>query len=62
MRNRRGVNVGAYDWCAREAVEPTEHDLAEDALVALMREIFTVADGNDGVPRVYRELRDGGSC
>ncbi len=51
---------GFYDWCAREAAEPTEREIAEDQLVALMREIFDAADGNYGVPRMHRELRQGG--
>lgn len=51
---------GFYDWCAREAAEPTARELAEEALVALMREIFDTADGNYGVPRMHRELRRGG--
>ena len=51
---------GFYDWCAREAAEPTEREIAEGALVELMREIFAAADGNYGVPRMHRELRHGG--
>ena len=51
---------GFYDWCTREAAEPTERETAEADLVALMREIFDAADGNYGVPRMHRELRDGG--
>ena len=49
-----------YDWCNREAAEPTERETAEADLVALMREVFDAADGNYGVPRMHRELRDGG--
>jgi hypothetical protein len=42
-----GVSTsGFYDWCAREAAGPTERQLAEAELVALMREIFDAADGN----------------
>lgn len=51
---------GFYDWCAREAAGPSERELAEADLVALMRGIFDVADGNYGVPRMHRELRQGG--
>jgi putative transposase len=51
---------GFYDWCAREAAGPTEREIAEADLVALMREIFAAADGNYGVPRMHRELRHGG--
>lgn len=51
---------GFYDWCAREAAPPTVREIAEDALVALMRDIFTAADGNYGVPRMHRELRRSG--
>jgi len=51
---------GFYDWCTREAAEPTERETAEGDLVALMREVFDAADGNYGVPRMHRELRDGG--
>ncbi len=51
---------GFYDWRTRELAPPTEREVAEDALVALMREIFDAADGNYGVPRMHRELRQGG--
>ena len=51
---------GFYDWSKREAAPPTEREIAEEALVALMREIFDAADGNYGVPRMHRELRHGG--
>jgi putative transposase len=51
---------GYYDWCAREAAGPTERQVAEAELVALMREIFDAADGNYGVPRMFRELRRAG--
>ena len=51
---------GFYEWCAREAAEPTEREVAEADLVALMREIFDASDGNYGVPRMHRELRQGG--
>ena len=56
-----GVSTsGYYDWCAREAAGPTERQLAEAELVALMREIFDAADGNYGVPRMFKELRRAG--
>ena len=51
---------GFYDWCTREAAEPTEREVAEADLVALMREIFAAADGNYGVARMHRALRHGG--
>lgn len=51
---------GFYDWCAREAAEPTVREVAEAELVELMREIFDASDGNYGVPRMHRELRRGG--
>jgi putative transposase len=56
-----GVSTsGFYDWCNRTAAEPTAREIAEAELVALIREIFDVAEGNYGVPRIHRELRDGG--
>jgi putative transposase len=51
---------GYYDWCAREAAGPTERQVAEAELVALMREIFDAADGNYGVPRMFTDLRRAG--
>ena len=51
---------GFYDWCQREAAGPTERQLADDALVEVIRDIFESADGNYGVPRIHRELRDHG--
>ena len=51
---------GFYDWCAREAAEPTVREVAEDELVGLIREIFDTAEGNYGVPRIHRELRNAG--
>jgi len=51
---------GYYDWSAREAAGPTERQVAEAELVALMREIFDAADGNYGVPRMHTELRRAG--
>ena len=56
-----GVSTsGYYDWSAREAAGPTERELAEAELVALMREIFDASDGSYGVPRMYTELRRAG--
>jgi putative transposase len=51
---------GYYDWCAREAAGPTERQVAEAELVAWMSEIFDAADGNYGVPRMFKELRNAG--
>lgn len=51
---------GFYDWLKRDAAGPTERQLADDALVELIREIFDAADGNYGVPRIHRELRKAG--
>ena len=56
-----GVSTsGYYDWCGRQKAGPTERQVAEAELVALMREIFDAADGNYGVPRMHRELRRAG--
>jgi putative transposase len=56
-----GVSTsGYYDWSAREAAGPTQRQLAEAELVALMRELFDAADGNYGVPRMYKALRHAG--
>ena len=51
---------GFYDWCTRESAEPTEREVAEAELVALIREIFDATEGNYGVPRIHRELRNAG--
>jgi len=51
---------GYYDWVNREAAGPTERQLAEAELVALMRGLFDAADGNYGVPRMYKDLRHAG--
>jgi transposase InsO family protein len=51
---------GFYDWCTRESAPPTERQVAEAELVALIREIFDATDGNYGVPRMHRELRNAG--
>lgn len=56
-----GVSTsGFYDWCAREAAGPTPRQVADSELVALMREIYAASDGNYGVPRMYKELRQAG--
>jgi len=51
---------GFYDWCNRTAAGPTERQLADAALVVLIREIFDETDANYGVPRMHGELRDRG--
>jgi transposase InsO family protein len=56
-----GVSTsGFYDWREREAAGPTDRQLEEQHLVELMREIFDAADGNYGVPRMWKELRRAG--
>jgi len=45
---------GYYDRCERDAAGPTDRQVAEAELVVLMREIFDGADGNYGVPRMYK--------
>jgi hypothetical protein len=56
-----GVSTsGYYDWCEREAAGPTQRQLAEAQLVALMRQLFDEADGNYGVPRMCKALRHAG--
>lgn len=56
-----GVSTsGYYDWCEREAAGPTERQLAETELVAMMRQLFDDADGNYGVPRMFKTLRKAG--
>ena len=51
---------GFYDWKHREATGPSAADVDERLLVDLMKEIFDDADGNYGVPRMWRALRDAG--
>ena len=51
---------GYYDRCQRDAAGPTVAQLAEADLVALMRGLFDEADGNYGVPRMYKALRKAG--
>ena len=56
-----GVSTSAfYDHKARTAAGPTRRQVAEAEIVALMREIYAVSDGNYGVPRMWRALRRGG--
>ena len=56
-----GVSTsGYYDWREREAAGPTERELAEADLVALMVQLFDDADGNYGVPRMFKALRKAG--
>jgi len=56
-----GVSTsGYYDWVERQAAGPTVAQLAEAELVALMRQLFDEADGNYGVPRMYKALRKAG--
>jgi transposase InsO family protein len=56
-----GVSTsGYYDWAEREVAGPTERQLAEAELVALMRQLFDDADGNYGVPRMFKALRHAG--
>lgn len=56
-----GVSTsGYYDWCVRVAAGPTPRQLADGELVALMRQLFDEADGNYGVPRMYKALRKAG--
>ena len=50
----------AAGFPVREATGPTERQVAEAELVALMREIFDAADGNCRVPRMHTELRRAG--
>jgi putative transposase len=56
-----GVSTsGYYDRCERDAAGPTDRQLDEAELVALMRDLFDAADGNYGVPRLYKALRHAG--
>jgi putative transposase len=54
-----GVSTsGYYDWKTRQTAGPTQRQLDDAELVALIREIFDASDGAYGVPRVYRALRE----
>jgi len=56
-----GVSTsGYYDWRARKEAGPTQRQLAEAELVELMRDLFDAADGNYGVPRMFKALRHAG--
>jgi len=56
-----GVSTsGYYDWAERRAAGPTERQLAETELVALMRQLFDDAEGSYGVPRMFKALRHAG--
>ena len=56
-----GVSTsGYYDWAARDAAGPTARQIADDALIELMRQIHAGSDGNYGVPRMWKELRRAG--
>ena len=56
-----GVSTsGYYDWVEREAAGPTERQLAEAELVGLMGQLFDDSDGNYGVPRMFKALRNAG--
>lgn len=52
---------GYYDWCERRTTGPTARQLAEDELVALMRQLFDEAEGNYGMPRMHKALRRAGA-
>jgi transposase InsO family protein len=51
-----------YDWCIRQAAGATDADLAEQRLVAEMRQIHVDLDGIYGEPRMTPELADRGFC
>jgi putative transposase len=56
-----GVSTSAYyERCQRQAVGPSERQLAEAELVVLIREIYAESDGNYGAPRMTVELRHRG--
>ena len=53
-----GVSTsGYYDWREREEAGPTDRQIAEQELAALIGELWNQADGNYGVPRMCKELR-----
>jgi transposase InsO family protein len=51
---------GYYGWRQRVDAGPTPREVADDELVALMREIFAASDGAYGVPRMRAALRKAG--
>lgn len=56
-----GVSTsGYYDWTNRQADGPTDRQVEEGHIVALMRDIFDASDGNYGVPRMHKALRRAG--
>lgn len=56
-----GVSTsGYYDWSDRQAAGPTDRQVEEGHIVALMRDIFDASDGNYGVPRMHTALRRAG--
>ena len=56
-----GVSTsGFYDWHTRRSAGPTPRQVADEEVVALIREIYATSDGNYGVPRMHRELRRAG--
>lgn len=56
-----GVSTsGYYDWAERQAAGPTDRQVEEGHIVALMRDIFDASDGNYGVPRMHKALRRAG--
>lgn len=56
-----GVSTsGYYDWLDRRAAGPTDRQVVEAELVALMRAIFEGSDAKYGVPRMWRGLRRAG--
>jgi transposase InsO family protein len=56
-----GVSTsGYYGWAARRAAGPTDRQVAEAELVELVRALFDAADGNYGVPRMFKALRHAG--
>ena len=56
-----GVSTSAFnDWRRRVAAGPTDAELAEDSLVAVMAEIHAEFDGTYGSPRMVIELANRG--
>ena len=56
-----GVSTsGYYDWAERQSAGPTDRQVAEAELVVMMRQIFDDAEGNYGVPRMFKALRHAG--
>ncbi len=56
-----GVSTsGYYNWSERRSAGPTDRQVSQGHIVALMRDIFDASDGNYGVPRMYKALRRAG--